>query len=283
MINRKGGFMKIVTLLENRSISDDLVCNHGLSLYIETKTNKILFDMGTNDNFIINAEKLGVDLKEVDTAIISHGHYDHGGGLAAFLRINKTAKVYLSKSAFNKNYSKDQKEVEHYIGLDQNLKNHEQLVFIKDKLHIGDNLFAFGNVAGDVIIPPGNKRLFKKDNDNKLINDDFTHEINLIVYDNNKEFLISACSHRGIINIISSAEKHLKKKIDIVIGGMHMRRMNPDNKDDQALLDNLIKELSEKDIEQYYTCHCTGEQVFNYMYSKMDNISEIKTGSILEF
>ena len=103
-------------------------------------------DIWANDNFIINAEKLGVDLKEVDTAIVSHGHYDHGGGLAAFLEINKTAKVYLSESAFNENYSKIYESLEQYIGLDQDLKNHEQLVFIKDKGRISDNIFAFANV-----------------------------------------------------------------------------------------------------------------------------------------
>lgn len=274
--------MKIVTLLENRKISEELVCDHGLSLYIETNTNKILFDMGTDDSFIINAKKLGIDLKEVDTAIISHGHHDHGGGLEAFLNINKTAKVYLSESAFNENYSKIYESLEQYIGLDQNLKNHEQLVFIKDKESIADNIFAFANVEGDIILPPSNKSLFRKDN-NTLIKDDFEHEINLIISDNNKEYLITGCSHKGIVNIISTAERNLKRKIDIVVGGMHMRRIDPKRKDDQALLDNLIKELSEKNIEHYYTCHCTGEKVFNYMYSNMENIDEIMTGSVLEF
>ena len=78
--------MKITVLLENTSTQSNLTAEHGLSLLIETKPHIILFDMGQSDAFAKNAERLGIDLALVDTAILSHGHYDHGGGLKAFLR-----------------------------------------------------------------------------------------------------------------------------------------------------------------------------------------------------
>ena len=92
--------MKIITLLENGACDAALGSAHGLSLYIETPKHRILFDMGPDEQFLSNAEKLGVDLREVDLAILSHGHYDHGGGLEAFCKRNPTAKIYLRKGAF---------------------------------------------------------------------------------------------------------------------------------------------------------------------------------------
>ncbi|MBR5633360.1 MAG: MBL fold metallo-hydrolase, partial [Clostridia bacterium] len=80
--------MKIVCLAENTTSRDDVGAEHGLSLYVEAAGKKILFDMGQTDLFMKNAEKLGVDLSKVDVAVLSHGHYDHGGGLSAFLKVN---------------------------------------------------------------------------------------------------------------------------------------------------------------------------------------------------
>ena len=275
--------MKIITLLENRRVSEDFLCNHGLSLYIETKEHKILFDMGSNDNFINNSKKLDVDLRQVDIAVLSHGHYDHGGGLEAFLSINKNAKVYLSKSAFDKTYVKVFKFFNQYIGIDQKLKDKEQLVYVDKEYPIDDNLLIFGNVKGTVLIPPGNKRLLKKTETGKLSPDDFDHEINLIIKENNKSYLISGCSHRGIVNIIESAKSLTNSKIDLVIGGMHMKGLSPDKIEDKALLDELCSKLNETGVSKFYTGHCTSEIVFDYMIKKMDNIVDIKTGSILEF
>ena len=74
--------MKIVTLLENTSRRPGLTAARGLSLYAETAERKVLFDMGPDEAFLENARALGVDLAAVDTAVLSHGHSDHGGGLS---------------------------------------------------------------------------------------------------------------------------------------------------------------------------------------------------------
>ncbi|MBO5230600.1 MAG: MBL fold metallo-hydrolase [Clostridia bacterium] len=72
--------MIVKVLCENTSLCDSFGCEHGLSLYIESGERKILFDMGQTNLFEANAEKLGIDLAEIDFAVLSHGHYDHSGG-----------------------------------------------------------------------------------------------------------------------------------------------------------------------------------------------------------
>ena len=88
--------MKFVTLVEDTT-KCELGAEHGLSIYAETEKHKLLFDVGTTDLFIKNAKALGIDLSQVDTVVISHGHNDHGGGLDAFLAINDHAVIYLQR------------------------------------------------------------------------------------------------------------------------------------------------------------------------------------------
>jgi len=123
--------MKIITLAENTSVSEAFRSEHGLSLYIETETHKLLFDVGASSLFAENAEKLGIDLSEVDVLVISHGHYDHGGGLKKFLELNDKAAIYINRKAFENHYSKrDQGEA--YIGLDQELFFNNRFVFLDE-------------------------------------------------------------------------------------------------------------------------------------------------------
>ena len=110
--------MLIKTLVENTAISKDFGSEHGLSLYIETKKHKILFDVGASELFLQNAKKLGVNIADVDFLVISHGHYDHGGGLKTFLKENTKAEVFLHRLAFEKHYAIRPNDELEFIGLD---------------------------------------------------------------------------------------------------------------------------------------------------------------------
>ena len=96
--------MKLVVLSDNQAMNDLLESEHGLCVYLETEQYKCLLDTGASDIFIRNAEKLAIDLSDVDYVFISHGHADHIGGLLAFLQINRKAKVVLSKNATNQSF-----------------------------------------------------------------------------------------------------------------------------------------------------------------------------------
>ena len=133
-----------MTLLENAACREGLASAHGLSLYLETPRHRILFDMGPDGAFAENAAALGVDLKTVDLAVLSHGHYDHGGGLAAFCRCNDTARIYIRRDAFGEFLSADPGQEPHYIGLPEDLELfRERFVLTGPETKIDEELTLF--------------------------------------------------------------------------------------------------------------------------------------------
>lgn len=269
--------MKIQTLVENISFKDDIKSKHGLSLYIETSDHKILFDLGSDNLFIENAAKMGVNLPEIDIVVISHGHVDHGGALKKFLAINSKAKIYLQKDAFEKHYIKVF-GIKFNVGLDEKLKNNERIIFTDSYAKISNDLILFSNVRGRKYFSPVNNKLYKKDN-GRIVFDDFNHEQNLIVMENEKVILISGCCHNGIINTIERA-KELDYDPDYIISGFHFLNMNV--KKYGYLIDNIASELN-KHKANIYTCHCTGYQAYERMKLLMnEKIEYLPCGSNIE-
>ncbi|TCK92687.1 7,8-dihydropterin-6-yl-methyl-4-(beta-D-ribofuranosyl)aminobenzene 5'-phosphate synthase [Natranaerovirga hydrolytica] len=274
--------MKVITLLENRTISKEYKCKHGLSLYIETSNHKILFDTGTDDSFVQNACKLGVNLEDIDIAVISHGHYDHGGGLEAFLKCNSKAKIYIQKSAFDKHLIKLFKVVKYNIGLNKKLIDNNRFEFVDNMIKIDNELVLLGNVQGDKLIPKGNDKLLKENRQGLVVQDDFEHEISLLINDQGKYSLFCGCAHKGIVNIIERTKDIIDNELNTVIGGFHLMGMNIKKSESKKFLDDLSSMLIINNIDKYYTCHCTGEQAYSYLSQKMKNLDELKTGKVIE-
>ena len=139
--------MLIKTLVENTSISKDFGSEHGLSLYVETKKHKILFDVGASDLFLQNAKKLNVNIADVDFLVISHGHYDHGGGLKTFLKENTKAEVFLHRLAFEKHYAIRPNDELEFVGLDEDLKQNKQIILTSDRFFINSGIQVFSNIC----------------------------------------------------------------------------------------------------------------------------------------
>jgi 7,8-dihydropterin-6-yl-methyl-4-(beta-D-ribofuranosyl)aminobenzene 5'-phosphate synthase len=266
--------MKIVTLVENSAVSPEYGCKHGLSFYIETQQHKLLFDVGPNALFIENAKKLGVALSAVDTVIISHGHYDHGGGLRPFMEINKTAKIYLHETAFGEYYS-GTPETLSYIGLEP-LGEDPRLILTGAQLRIDDELFLFSDVVGHEYFPTLNKRLYMK-LDGQLLGDDFRHEQNLIITEHGRHTLFAGCAHKGIVNVCRRAEENIGAPLDTVIAGFHLGGSNENEPD--ARIASIANALSTSKAS-YFTGHCTGIHAFGLLKQLMgDKIAYLATGS----
>lgn len=258
--------MKITVLAENTSCSPDYGCEHGLSLYIETKDHHILFDTGQTSLFAENAVKLGVDLSQVDFSVLSHGHYDHGGGLSRFLQLNDKAPVYLSRYAFEPHYNTSEK----YIGLDIGLKDSDRLIFTDEAYEIADGIRLFACNDREKVHRIDHAGLTVQQN-GSLVPEDFRHEQYLLICEEEKRILISGCSHKGILNIVTWFHP------DVLIGGFHFMKMPLDEK-----LTSFAKQLEAFDTE-YYTCHCTGTEQYAYMKPYMKKLHYLSAGQTIDF
>lgn len=257
--------MKITVLAENITYKDGIDAEHGLSLFIETDKNKILFDMGQTALFARNAEKLGVDLSEVDVAVVSHGHYDHGGGLGKFLELNKKAPVYISEYAFGPYYNGTRK----HIGLDFTHACSERLVFTKDVCTIAEGLTLFSCNDKEKRHDLGSLGLLARRN-GEFQPDDFRHEQYLLIEENGKKILISGCSHKGIMDIVEWFTP------DIIVGGFHYSKLPTDEK-----LESYAKYLDSFDTH-FYTCHCTGVEQYEFMKRYMSRLEYISCGDVID-
>ena len=257
--------MRIISLVENTSVNDAIKAEHGLSLYIESKNYKILFDMGQTDLFLKNAKKLGVDLSQVDIAILSHGHYDHGGGLEEFLKINKKAYVYVSQYAFDTYYNGTEK----YIGLNLMLKENERIILTNGKVEVEEGITLYHCNDRVKRYDLGSFGLNVKRNQ-EYFPDDFRHEQYMLIEDNGKQILFSGCSHKGILNIAEWFQP------DVLIGGFHFSKLP---------LDDTLKDYAqylEGFKTEYYTCHCTGVEQFSFMKQFMSRLFYLSAGQILQ-
>ncbi len=257
--------MKITCLAENTCKNDNFICEHGLSLFIECDGLKILFDMGQTDLFYENAQKLDIDLKDVDFAVLSHGHYDHGGGLKKFLETNETAPVYISRYAFEPHYNGTEK----YIGLDVSLKENSRLIFTEDVLRIADNITLFSCNEKERKHNLGSFGLNMKVN-GQFLPDDFRHEQYLLIEENGRKILISGCSHKGIMDITEWFCP------DVLVGGFHYSKLELDDK-----LSEYAKFLDGFNTE-FYTCHCTGTDQYDFMKKYIKKLHYISCGEQIE-
>lgn len=270
--------MKITTLLENTSCRADVAHAHGLSQYLETKNHKILFDMGPSPAIVENAKALDVDLSAVDTAVLSHGHYDHSGGLAAFLDCNKTAKVYVSRLALKPYYAVAAGKAPEFIGVPDDVKTYEdRLTLTGDELFIDPELRLFSDVKTTDYRSHANDKLREKQGEDYPM-DEFRHEQNLLVTEGEKAVLLAGCSHRGIVNILRRAEELLGRAPDAVFAGFHLHNPGTGETEPRELVEAVGRELLAREGTVYYTGHCTGPDAFAILKAQMGERLQAMTG-----
>ena len=257
--------MLITSLVENTS-TQGLPVEHGLSLHIRLDQGRqVLFDMGQRILFVENAQRLGIHLEEVDLAVLSHGHYDHGGGLRAFFRLNSHAPMYVQRTAFEPHYSQRAEGLKS-IGLDQDLLTESRFRWVDQMERIDEQLTLFADVQGTCFNPPGNRLLFGPEPNQ---HDAFVHEQNLLICEGNQVVLFASCAHAGIVNILRRAHQVAGRSITHVFAGMHLVKTGMNPAAENQFIRALARELLTYPNIHFYTMHCTGTEAYQVLREEM--------------
>ncbi len=272
--------MKIVNLIENTEGNPDCVSAHGLSFYVETKKHKLLLDLGPSEDTLRNAAALGIELSDVDTVILSHGHYDHSGGIIPFTKINNKAAIYMQATATEAYFADDGNDAPEryrYIGIDPDIEKLPQVRFISGDTVIDDELELFTIQKRSHELPFTNKRLLVRKG-NEYIRDDFRHEHYLVIRQDGKSVLMSGCAHNGILSIMDAYVEKYGKAPDAVISGFHLMKKTPYREEEIREIEDIARELN-KYPTRFFTCHCTGVDAFDIMKTIMgERLSYVHSG-----
>ena len=274
--------MTVTVLIDNApSSNNNLVMEHGLSLFIETETEKIVCDTGSSGSFADNAKAMGIDFERCDFAFISHGHNDHGGGLHRFFETVKETEVYMHANILSERYYSSRREEKKEISSDKDIieRYKREICFIEDTQRIRDGIFAIQCRNNKNPKPYGNRYLIKHDG-KKEISDDFRHEMSLALITKNGLVIISPCSHCGVANIIEECSKATGcNKIHAFIGGFHFVEGNECIAETENLANHILNFYPGT---IFYTGHCTCDTAKRILADKLDNIRFFTTGTIIE-
>ena len=278
--------MKLICLIENRN-PDGLIGEHGLSIWIEYKDNVVLLDTGSTDRFAHNAKVLGLGLDRVDAAVLSHGHYDHSGGFAAFCKANGHAPIFVRQGADGDIWARHGDKGMEYIGIPRQVldKYPDRFVPVEGTKEILPGVWLLPDgVAADKgrSLRAG---LFRRE-DGAFIPDDFSHEQTLVLEGDHGLVVLNSCSHAGVPELLRTVLQEFPgRKIAAFIGGFHM--MGPGGADTLGWPEEEVysegKRLKELPVERYYTCHCTGLPAFALLKTALgDRVAYFRTGDQIE-
>ena len=266
--------MKFQFLVDNKTENAKCMAEWGLSVLIETGGKRILLDAGTTDLYRTNAEVLGVNLQDVDALVISHGHFDHTGGVPSFVKVNDKAPVYLHKDALYEAYGETDGKVETEACSIQWSEEEMDVIwpriqFTSGKVQIFDHVTLIGDIPDLEGYPATEqfwRRIEKEDGsgETELIPDTMSHEQVLVVEEEKGLYIFSGCSHRGVVPTLRHVQNLMPgKRIAGLIAGMHLYPASP------AMRRKIVQEIAALDMDVVFPVHCTGMDAILQMKALM--------------
>jgi 7,8-dihydropterin-6-yl-methyl-4-(beta-D-ribofuranosyl)aminobenzene 5'-phosphate synthase len=254
-----------LTILTDNTAGGNYFAEHGLSYLIEHDNKKTLWDTGHSDVFLRNAEKLNVNLDEVETVVLSHGHWDHGNGLK-YLK----GKVLLTHpNSFIKRFRKGSTE---NIGLDLSIEDLEgkfQIIKTKEPYSITDKIIFLGEIPRLNSFESKVTSFVDENGNDDFVVDDSA----LAVIVEDELVVVSGCSHSGICNIVEYVKNVTGIiKVKAVFGGFHLKEDNEQTKE-------TVNYFKKNNITEIYPSHCTELPALAAFYREF-KITQVKTGMV---
>lgn len=274
--------LRISVLAENSVVLPfDVIGEHGFSAFVEMPEFNFLFDTGQGKALVNNALALKKDLSSIKFLYLSHGHYDHVGGMADLLKIKSPLTTYAHPDMFSERYW-FKGGVKKYIGVPFSRHYLESLgaefVFKKDFEEIEKGVFSSGEVERKTPFERIDKEMKAVDKNGNLVQDDIWDDFSMAVDTSKGLVVILGCAHAGIVNILNHfINKTGRKEIYAVIGGTHLGFAA----DEQ--IKKTLEVIDKYNIQKLGASHCTGLEVGAKLYNQLkDRFFFAGVGSVLE-
>lgn len=266
--------MKFQFLVDNKTENSKCMAEWGLSIVIETGGKKILLDAGTTDLYKANADALGVELADVDALVISHGHFDHTGGVPSFVALNEKAPVYLHRDALYEAYGETGGMVESepcsIRWTDEEMDAvWPRLQFTGSLMQLCENVTLLGDIP-DLEGYPATEQFWRKLDDGSLVRDTMSHEQVLVIEEEAGLYVFSGCSHRGVVPTLRHVQHVMPgKRIAGLIAGMHLYPASPE------MRRRIVGEIAALDMDVVFPVHCTGMDAILQMKALMGDKCQV--------
>lgn len=268
---------RITTLMENQAPSDCLTQEHGLSLLVEGENCRILYDTGASPMFLKNAAELGAVLEPLDALVLSHGHYDHTGGVAALLTGQaRPGSVYLGRNFFGARYSRKKdglKEVGAVFELEAVSGAGIPCVEVGDEpIALTSGVWAVSGFTSTEEMEGPSPAMMRRV-DGALEEDRFEDEVVLVLETEEELVLVSGCAHVGILSMCRRVEELFGRPVTSFVGGTHLMAAN-----DQRI-EHTCRCLRERGMVRLGACHCNGPKASAYFKENFEGFFENHVGS----